>query len=173
MTVDELERYGMSRMGDEEVGAFLSSQRFGVLGLPGDDVAPYVLPLSYGYDGDRSLFFSYVLAGESQKRLLSDESSAARFLVYRVDSTFNWTSVLLSGTVDEITFEEWTELRDEVTIPWRPDLLERAGEGENVRVYRFVVEEWTGIRHAGLPPKFETPEEAKTRTEAESAGDSS
>ena len=94
MTVDELESHGLVRMDDAEIRGFLSTQGTGVLGLPGEEV-PYMIPMSYGFDGE-ALYFSYVLGSESRKAALTGEGTPARFLVYRADTTFNWESVLAS-----------------------------------------------------------------------------
>ena len=100
MTVDELESHGLVRMDDAEIRGFLSTQGTGVLGLPGEEV-PYMIPMSYGFDGE-ALYFSYVLGSESRKAALTGEGTPARFLVYRADTTFNWESVLASGVVEAV-----------------------------------------------------------------------
>jgi hypothetical protein len=37
----------------------------------------------------------------------------------------------------------------------RPDVLERASQSEETKLYRFAVEEQSGLKHLGLPPAFE------------------
>jgi len=54
VTVDELSEHGVERMDEGDIRAFLSAQRVGVLGLPTAEL-PYVIPLSYGLDGDENL----------------------------------------------------------------------------------------------------------------------
>lgn len=156
MTVDELERYGLVRMDDTEIRGFLSSQSTGVLGLPGAD-APYLIPMSFGFDGESELYFTYVVGAESRKAALTDSAAVARFLVYRADTAFNWESVLLTGTVEPVPEGEREGILETIRIPWRPDLFERAGGTETVGLYRFRVEDWTGIKHTGLPPAFDSP----------------
>ncbi|MFC6939768.1 pyridoxamine 5'-phosphate oxidase family protein [Salinirubellus sp. GCM10025818] len=161
MTVDELESHGLVRMDDGEIRGFLSSQSTGVLGLPGEE-APYMIPMSYGFDGE-SLYFTYVLGSESRKAELTSENGIARFLVYRADTAFNWQSVLLSGVVEAVPGTEHDDVLEAVQVAWRPELFERAGETEAVELYRFRVEDWTGIKHTGLPPGFEgTPPGAES-----------
>ena len=153
MTVDELESYGLVRMDDAETDGFLSSQSTGVLGLPGGEV-PYLLPMSFGYDGE-SLYFTYVLGAESRKAALTGDGVPARFLVYRADTAFNWESVLLTGRVEPVPEGERDAVFESTTIAWRPDLFERAEAVETAELYRFRIEDRSGIKHTGLPPAFE------------------
>lgn len=154
MTVEELQEYGLARMDDEEVRNFLTNQGMGVLGLPAAD-APYLLPLSFGYDGGSRLYFTFVLGEESRKGTLIDRTETARFLVYKADTPFNWESVLLTGTVSEVPEDEWDDLEEAMAIAWRPDLFEQASDSVDTRVYAFEIRDQTGIKHVGLPPGFE------------------
>jgi hypothetical protein len=166
MTVDELERYGLERMDDAAIRGFLSSQSTGVLGLPGED-APYLLPMSFGFDGESTLYFTYVLGAESRKAALTEGAATARFLVYRADTAFNWESVLLSGAIESVPADEQEAVLETVRMAWRPDLFERASGSEAVGLYRFRVEDWTGIKHTGLPPAFEAPADDTSTSDAE------
>jgi nitroimidazol reductase NimA-like FMN-containing flavoprotein (pyridoxamine 5'-phosphate oxidase superfamily) len=152
MTVDKLEALGIEHMSDERIGDFLSSQGVGILALPTDD-APYILPLSFGYDGTRRLFFTYVTGGDSDKATLSARGGTASFLVYTAESPFSWRSVVCRGTLTEVPRHDWPA-HDKAMADnaWHPDLFERAFELEDVLVYQFEIEEWSGLRHAGLPP---------------------
>jgi nitroimidazol reductase NimA-like FMN-containing flavoprotein (pyridoxamine 5'-phosphate oxidase superfamily) len=154
MTVEELHSFGLRRMDDGEVRDFLANQGFGVLGLVGED-APYLVPLSYGFDGEASLYFTYLQGADSRKEALSERGATARFLVYAAETAFNWRSVLLTGTIQPIPRSEWPAISADLSDAWRPDLLERASEELSVSVYAFRVDERTGIKHAGLPPDFE------------------
>jgi nitroimidazol reductase NimA-like FMN-containing flavoprotein (pyridoxamine 5'-phosphate oxidase superfamily) len=154
MTVADLEPYGMERMDDDAIRAFLDSQSVGVLGLPTDGT-PYLLPLSYalGEDGDR-LYFTYVLGSSSRKASLSERATRARFLVYEVETLFRWESVLLAGSLSAVPEEEWEDLRSVLATAWRPSVLQSAATGGEVAVYEFAIEERTGIRQTGLAPGF-------------------
>jgi hypothetical protein len=112
-------------------------------------------PLSFGFDGESRLYLPYVVGSGSRKADLSDASGAARFLVYSAETAFNWRSVLLTGTVDEVPEGEREAVEETLEVAWRPDLFERAGEEQVTRLYGFDVEEWSGIKHVGLPPGFE------------------
>lgn len=144
-------------MDDEEIRNFLASQRVGVLGLPGDD-APYLLPLSFGYDGDSRIYFTYLVGPGSRKRTLSDAADATRFLVFKIDTMYNWQSALLTGTITEVPESEWDALEETLSEVWRPSLFENASLSGDVSVYEFRIEEQTGIKHQGLPPALERDE---------------
>lgn len=151
MTIDEFEAEGVVRMDDEEIAGFLSSQNVGVLGLPAEG-APSLRPLSFWFDGDETLYFLYVLGADSRKETLSARADAARFLVYRAEAMFNWRSVLLTGTVEEVPEEKQGTVHELADFGQRPDVIERLSESANTRLFRFDVSDRTGIKHLGLPP---------------------
>jgi nitroimidazol reductase NimA-like FMN-containing flavoprotein (pyridoxamine 5'-phosphate oxidase superfamily) len=151
MTVDELGEYGMDRLDDEEITGFLSARNMGVLGLP-TAAEPYLLPMSYGFAGGRSLYFFYVVGADSRKADLSAGADSASFLVYSAETMFNWESVLLEGTLHELPDEKRAELEDAAIPGWRPELFQAASESEETLIYEFRIEEWAGVRHTGLPP---------------------
>ncbi len=152
-TVDDLGEFGLVQMSDDEVRDFLSNQGTGVLGLPAPD-GPYLVPLSFGYDGDSRLFFTYVVGPESRKRSLSERTDTARFLVYDAPSAFVWESVLLTGTLEAATDDAVADHREAMNNAWRPGLFEQALSSADVEVYRFEIHEQSGVKHSGLPPEF-------------------
>ena len=153
MTIDELGEYGMERMDDEEIERFLSMQSMGVLGLPTED-EPYLIPLSYGFDGGSQLYFFYLVGEESRKADLSERADSASFLVYNAETAFHWRSVFLTGTLRELSQDEGEAMTDDQTPTWRPKLIEAAGETERTRFWEFSIEEVTGIRHDAQPPGY-------------------
>lgn len=158
MSVDELRAYGLDEMDDGEIRHFLSNQRTGVLGLPGETV-PYLLPISFGYDGDARLYFTYLLGSRSRKKTLSERTDTARFLAFSVDTMYNWQSALLTGTLSEVPESEWDALEEVLSEAWRPSLFDSATLSGDVAVYEFRIEEQTGIKHQGLPPALEPVDE--------------
>lgn len=154
MSLDELAEFGMERMTDTEIRTFLSSQRVGVLSLPATG-APYQLPLSYGFDGESTLYFTYVLGTESRKADLTDAAETAGFLVYRADSAFNWESVSLTGPIEELPESAWDDVQETLSTTWRPSLFETAATSLDASVYRLRIERMQGIKHTGLPDGFQ------------------
>ena len=154
MSIGQLQEYGLERMDDESIREFVDSQRTGVLGLTADDV-PYMVPMSYAYDGDDTIYFTYVLGTSSRKEDLSEEHRRARFLVYSVETMFNWESVLLKGNISKTPESEWPELEPLLRETWRPELFRNASTSGSVRVYEFTVTHQAGIRHTGLAPGFQ------------------
>ncbi|WP_306061004.1 pyridoxamine 5'-phosphate oxidase family protein [Natronococcus wangiae] len=153
MTIDELSEYGMQRMDDEEIENFLKIQNQGVLGLPTEN-APYLLPMSYGFDGGSRLYFYYVVGAQSRKEDLSVQAETASFLVYNAEM-FHWRSVLLTGTIQNVPEEKQANLTEAQIPTWRPELIKTASKTEEARFYEFQIEEHTGIRHDIQAPTFD------------------
>mgnify|MGYP006287160781 FL=1 len=155
MTIDDMAAYGLDRMSDDELRDFVSNQKMGVLGLPTAG-APYMLPMSFGYDGGSTLYFTFVGGPDSRKRTLIDDADTARFLTYAAQSMFNWESAILTGSVQSVPEAEWDALEAVLGTAWRPEVFERATAVEDIAIYRFDVDDWSGIKHTGLPPGFDT-----------------
>lgn len=154
MTLEALARYGVERMDDDAVRAFLTTQNVGVLGLPTEG-APVLLPLTFGFDGESTLYFTFVVKGESEKRARAEGAEAATFLVYRADTAFTWQSVRLTGRIEAVPADDVDAAQDALANAWRPTLFEESTDGVDVELYRFVVEDWSAIKQTGLPPGFD------------------
>lgn len=157
MSLDESEAAGITAMDDSQIDGFLSSQGVGVLGLPTDGV-PYMIPMSFGFDGDDSLFFTYVAGEASRKEELSERVDRARFLVYSAPSRFSWQSVTLTGRLSKVPKSEWEDLSETLDNAWHPDVFATDELDATVAVYRFRIETSNGLKHTGLPPKFRADE---------------
>jgi hypothetical protein len=153
VTIDELAEYGLSEMDRAAVDACLADNAVGVLGLA-DDGVPYLLPLSYAFDGDDRLYVTYVLGESSRKGALTERAGRGRFLVYDAETPFRWRSVSLVGTLSAVPEEEWAELGDVLAEAWRPNTLETATTSGGVAVYEFAIEAWSGVEQDGLAPGF-------------------
>lgn len=158
MSIAQLREYGLEQMDDDAIRDFISAQSTGVLGLPMDG-APYLLPMSFAFDGGSSLYFTYLLGSSSRKDTLTERADRARFLVYSVETMFNWESALLTGGLTEVPENEWSELEDILTTAWRPELFQTASTSGGVKVYEFAIQSQSGIRHTGLAPGFQENEE--------------
>jgi len=156
MTVPELEEFGMHRMDESDITQTLSNQSVGVLAVPTEG-APSMRPLSYWFDGEDALYFVYVLGDESRKQQLSDSADIARFLVYNVETTFNWRSVLLTGGIEAVPDADRTQIQGQMETSWRPELFERAATTETTAIYRFDIDDWAGIEQLELPPELREP----------------
>lgn len=154
MTISELKPYGLEEMREEEIDQFLEAQSTGVLGLA-DDERPYILPLSYAFDGDSSLYFTYVLGAESTKERLTRQAGRVPFLVYSADTMFNWQSVLLEGVFEELPPSKWGELGELLGDVWQPEVFKTSSTSRNVKIYEFEIAERSGIKHTGLAPGYE------------------
>ncbi|MFC4408037.1 pyridoxamine 5'-phosphate oxidase family protein [Haloarchaeobius iranensis] len=154
MTLERLAQYGVERMDDEAVRTFLTTQSVGILGLPAAD-APVLLPLSFGFDGESTLYFTFVLGGDSEKQARAEQAEAATFLVYQADTAFTWQSARLTGRIEPVPADDLDAARDALSNAWRPTLFEQSTEGADVELYRFEVANWAAIKQAGLPPGFD------------------
>ncbi|MDY6819429.1 MAG: pyridoxamine 5'-phosphate oxidase family protein [Halobacteriales archaeon] len=153
MSISELKQYGLADMDDTEIHDFLTNQGIGVLGLPTTE-SPYLLPMSFGFDGDSALYFTYLLGEQSRKEELSKQADSARFLVYDSNSMYDWRSVLLAGTLSEVPEDQWDSIEETLINAWYPELLESAELSRGMAIYRFDIADRIGIKHSGLPPGF-------------------
>lgn len=145
MSVDELQESGTARMSDDRISEFLTERGVGVLGLA-DEGVPYLLPMSFGYDGERSLYFVFLLFGtESRKQTLANGADRARFLVFAADSMHDWQSVSMVGEIDVVDDEQWGDLQAAMENAWHPSLFSSAAPMRGVEGYRLEIDEWIGI----------------------------
>ena len=154
MTVEKLEALGVERMAEGNIKDFLNSKGIGVLALSSEN-APYVLPLAYGYDGNRRLYFTYFVGETSRKADLSDDDPQASFLVYAAESPFTWRSVVCVGRIRPVPRSDWGDHQDAMERKtWRPDVLTQGFDIEHIQHYQLDIDEWSGLRQRGLPPGF-------------------
>jgi len=147
MSIAALTESGMSSMDDDEIGDFLTEQGVGILALNGEEV-PYQVPLSFGFDGESSLYFVYLLFGtESRKESLTEATRRGHFLVFDATSMHEWQSVSATGDLAEIEDDEWPALQETMANAWHSDLFASADPMRGVSGYRFDVDEWTGVRY--------------------------
>ncbi|SFC64968.1 hypothetical protein SAMN05444422_11331 [Halobiforma haloterrestris] len=146
MVNDLLEESNTASMSEQQMRTLLEEEGIGILALPTEGV-PYVVPMSFGYDGESMLYFVYLLFGtESRKESLSDDVERGRFLVYRAESVYDWQSVSLTGRIAAVPDDEWDTLRDAMQNAWHPNIFASANPMRGVRGYRFRIESWTGIQ---------------------------
>lgn len=112
MARDRLETLYGNRMTDEEVDEFLSDRGVGLLSLASGGIA-YSVPISFGYDGADRIYFFMIRFGESSRKAeFVEDTEEAGFVVYDVESSTRWRSVVAAGEIgwvseaDRETMEE-------------------------------------------------------------------
>jgi hypothetical protein len=149
MSIHELRESETSRMTEAELGELLTEQGVGVLGLAADGV-PYLVPLSFGYDGSEACYFVFLLFGpQSRKETLAEAAGRARFLVYDAASVHDWRSASLAGRLQPVADDGWDDLLVAMENAWHPDLFSTAEPMRGVEGYRLDIEEWTAIQRSG------------------------
>lgn len=147
MSISAIVESGMVSMDDDQISDFLTQQGVGILGIP-DEEFPYLVPLSFGYDGDSAIYFVYLLFGtESRKETLTDQAQRGRLLVYNARSMHEWQSVSATGQISAINDDEWDTLQATMENAWHPDLFSSATPMRGVRGYRFDIEDWAGVQY--------------------------
>lgn len=133
-------------MNESQMKTVLTEEGVGILAFPTDEL-PYVIPISFGYDGNSTLYFLFLLFGtESRKEELANETERGRFLVYRAESMYDWQSVSLSGHIRAIDDDEWDALRSAMKNAWQSNIFSAAHPMRGIEGYRFDIDSWTGIR---------------------------
>lgn len=151
MSIAAITESGMNSMEDDRIRSFLTEQGVGILGLQ-DDGLPYLVPLSFGFDGESTLYFVFLLFGtESRKETLSEDEQRGRFLVHRADSMHSWQSVSCTGSLSPVPEAEWDELLDTMENAWHSDLFSSARPMRGVQGYRFEIDDWSGIEYGAIP----------------------
>lgn len=102
MARDSYETLHGNRMTEKEVDEFLHDRGVGLLSLASGGVA-YSVPISFGYDGgDRIYFFMIRFGDSSRKSEFVDDTEQAGFVVYDVESSTRWRSVVAAGEINQV-----------------------------------------------------------------------
>lgn len=130
----------------DETDALLARHETGVLALASDD-EPYAIPISYGYDAEnRRFYLRLVSTPASEKRAFLAASPGARMVVYEEeDSTYR--SVVVNGTLEEITTEDMTVERIEQYGRAKRPLFEIWGESKrnlDIQLYELDADTVSG-----------------------------
>ncbi|WP_338729677.1 pyridoxamine 5'-phosphate oxidase family protein [Haladaptatus sp. DJG-WS-42] len=136
-------------MQETEIDFFLRSQGYGTLSLAADGDA-YGVPVSFGYDGNHLYFLFLQLGVESRKRVFADTTDTASFLVYQVNSKFDWQSVIVTGRLREVRDDEVAHARDTMADnAWHPSLFSEADPMGELKGYVLDIEATTGRKGSG------------------------
>ena len=136
----------IKKMSRDESDALLRSQRLARLGCVSDGY-PYVVPINYVYDGESVL--SHSLPGRKIEAM-----RAAPRVCLQVDEVrdqFNWKSVLVFGTFEELTGSDERSRALNLLLSLFPrltpveSLIAEDANAPAPVVYRVRVERLTGI----------------------------
>lgn len=145
MTAERFAEIQGTEMSDEKIDTFLREQGVGVLSLTDGDEA-YGVPVSFGYDGEESLYFIFIRIGEqSKKEQFAQQTDRASLTVYDAPDKHIWTSVIASGTLHQISENEWQELETAIEDnAWYPSLFSEAEPMQDIQGWKLRIEEVTG-----------------------------
>ena len=117
----------------------------GVLSMSADGV-PYGVPMSFGYDGDDRLYFVFLAQSvELRKESYAERSELASFTAYDVDADGSWRSVIVSGSLDRITIDEWDAAREALAgNAYRSNQFEKYEIDENPNVWALDIDDRSG-----------------------------
>lgn len=123
----------LGELGGDQIERVLHSEVVGRIGCH-DAGRPYVVPITYAYDGDAI----YGHTSEGQKLHMMRANPYVCFEVEQVDDLANWRSVIAWGVFEELTGEQ--EQRALRLFEGRA----RGTSSETPVVYRIVLREKTG-----------------------------
>lgn len=131
-------------MDPEETAAFLQERGWGCLTLARDDAA-YSIPVSFGYDGESTLYFQLQTDEDSEKLAYLDATTTATFLVPRVRPP-NWQSAVVRGRIRPVSDDEAGDalaaFADNAWFPTCPWTAEK--DPADVALYELEIEEMSG-----------------------------
>lgn len=124
--------------------SFLERRGWGCLTLA-DGGAAYSVPMSFGYDGEGTLYFQMQDGDDSEKMAYLDATTTATFLVPEVRPP-DWTSVIVRGEVAPVPDCErdaaYAAFADNAWFPLCPWTAEK--DPADVTFYKLDVQELTG-----------------------------
>lgn len=132
-------------MDRDEVDAFLAERGYGVLSLADGDSA-YGVPVSFGYDGDSTLYLSLIQFGDSSRKLdYADATETACLVTVDVTDRFRWRSAIISGSLHPLPdgeIEAMEAVMDDNA--WFPSLFPPEDPMTAVRRLELQIDEITG-----------------------------
>lgn len=137
-------------MSREEVDQFLTEKGVGILCLASGNDA-YGLPLSFGYDGNSSLYFVFLQFGdESQKIDFSGDTNESCFVVYSAETKYLWKSVLVKGRLTELPEDQQSQVEEIMNDnAWFPSLFPFGEPIKKTVRYKMEITEVTGQKGHG------------------------
>ncbi|NIC00365.1 pyridoxamine 5'-phosphate oxidase family protein [Halobacterium sp. R2-5] len=145
-----------TEMTPSDTDALLGRHETGVLSLARDD-DPYAIPISYGYDADeRKFYLRLVSTPDSEKRQFLSSNPDARLVVYEEDEP-TYQSVVVTGTLTEISRDEMTVEHVEQYGDAKRPLFEIWGESKpdlDIKLYELRADSISG-RHIELSDRHD------------------
>jgi hypothetical protein len=150
MSPDSFARLQGTEMDRAGIDAFLAEQGVGVLSLADGDEA-YGVPVSFGYDGEATLYFVFLRLGEhSRKEAFAERTDRASLVAYEAPGKHEWRSVIASGPIRRIDDDEWDALRAAIEdTAWYPSLFSEAEPMRDIAGWKLEVESVTGQQSTG------------------------
>lgn len=132
-------------MDEGEIDDVLTEVGVGVLSMSAERV-PYGVPLSFGYDGDDTLYFVFLGATtELRKETYAQRSDVASFTAFDIDPDGSWRSVIVAGPLDRISVERWDGAREAmIDNAYQSNLLAERELQENPNVWALETRERSG-----------------------------
>jgi nitroimidazol reductase NimA-like FMN-containing flavoprotein (pyridoxamine 5'-phosphate oxidase superfamily) len=130
---------------DPAIDDVLRDVGVGILSMSAEGV-PYGVPLSFGYDGDDSLYFIFLGATtELRKETYAERSDVASFATFDIDPDGSWRSVIVAGPLDRISIDEWDVAREAmIDNAYQSNLLAERELRENPNVWALEMQERSG-----------------------------
>lgn len=130
---------------ESDIDEVLTESGVGVLSMTVDSV-PYGVPLSFGYDGDDTLYFVFLGAStELRKEMYAEQTDVASFTTFDVDPDGAWRSVIVAGPLDRIGIKDWDTAREALADnAYQSNLLSEYELQENPNVWALEIAERSG-----------------------------
>jgi len=134
-----------TELDESDIDEVLTERGVGVLSMAADGV-PYGVPLSFGYDGDDTLYFVFLGATtELRKETYAEQADIASFTTFDVGPDGSWRSVIVAGPLDRIEIKEWDTARESLADnAYQSNLLSEYELQENPNVWALETEERSG-----------------------------
>jgi uncharacterized protein len=130
-------------MSPADMHALLQRENFGHLGCS-QDGRPYVVPMTYAYDGKELYFFTT----EGMKTQFIEANPQVCLQVEEVTDSSHWRSVMVIGRAERLTNTEDTQHAMQLIVERNPSLtpaisatqMDTWGRAVNIALYRIMPE---------------------------------
>ncbi|AUG49298.1 hypothetical protein BVU17_17160 [Haloarcula taiwanensis] len=130
---------------DSVIDEVLAESGVGVLSMAAEGV-PYGVPLSFGYDGEDTLYFVFLGATtELRKETYAEQTDVASFTTFDIGPAGAWRSVIVAGPLNRIEIDEWDTARESLAAnAYQSNLLSEYELQENPNVWALEIRERSG-----------------------------